>query len=219
VSRAAIGLAAALVITVAGVAEAQTDDELARARAHYEAGRALYGLGNFSDALREFAAGYQLAHRPQFLIDIAHAYRRLAEPLKAREMCERFLAEATPDDPQRPAVGKLIEELDRELARARSSTAIPAEAAAAVRAPPPPSAVAAPALDAPARPQPVAATPSVASNHGESPSRFRRYWWIIPLVGAVLAAAAVGLYFGLRSSNQFDCGSVQLGCFDASGLR
>src|SRR3954467_11063977 len=91
-----------MVLACAGHAQAQTDDPVASARTHFEAGRALYQLGNYNDALREFAAGYELAPRPQFLLNLGQCYRELDDLQHAREMYQRYLHDAPPTDAERP---------------------------------------------------------------------------------------------------------------------
>lgn len=113
---------AALLLLAGGVARA--DDE-ERARAHFEAGRVQYNLGDYKAAVHEFAAGYRLVPRPEFLVNLGQAYRRLGELERAREMYERFLADAPPDDHARPQVRVLIAEVNRELARVRAAAAPP----------------------------------------------------------------------------------------------
>src|SRR5262245_8458149 len=81
---------------------ARADELESQARTHYAAGKALYELGNYSDALRELLAGYSLVPKPQFLLNLGQCYRRLGEPLKAREMYAKYLATSQPTDPVRP---------------------------------------------------------------------------------------------------------------------
>ena len=54
---------------IAAPARAGVDDEQ-RARGHYEIGLGLYRLGDYHGALKEFAAGYELAHKPGFLSNL-----------------------------------------------------------------------------------------------------------------------------------------------------
>ena len=106
------------VLACAGGARAQNDDPIARARTHFEAGRALYQLGNFTEALREFAAGYQLAPRPQFLLNLGQCYRKLDDLKNAREMYQRYLHDAPTTDAERPQAEQILLEIDRQIGRA-----------------------------------------------------------------------------------------------------
>jgi tetratricopeptide (TPR) repeat protein len=159
-----------------------------RARAHFEAGRALYSLGSYTDAVREFTAGYQLVPNPTFLINLAQAYRKLDDLPKARAMFEKFLAEAPTDDPYRPQSEQLL----KQIGPAPPSPAPLPEPAARLTPPPTP--------DRSAPPPP--------------PRRFlRRHWWIIPVSIAAAAGLAVGIYFAARPSDP--CGPATLGCLAA----
>jgi tetratricopeptide (TPR) repeat protein len=72
-----------------------------RAKNHFEAGRALYYLGNYAEAIREFSAGYELTRKPEFLINLGQAYRKLEDLPRAAEMYQRFLDTAPPTAPER----------------------------------------------------------------------------------------------------------------------
>jgi tetratricopeptide (TPR) repeat protein len=181
--------AVAMVLVLAAALPARADDEqaLARARSHFEIGRGYFRLGNYAEAVREFTAGYDLAPRPQFLLNLGQCYRALHENARARAMLEKFLADAPADDPERPAVLKLVEELKQQ----------PDERAPAA-APAPVAPAAAPAAG-------VAVAPTDA---GSRPTFVQRHWWIFPVGAVVLAGVAVGIYFGARPSDA---------CSDAGG--
>src|SRR5438477_2623625 len=100
--RAALVLAQVAVWSA--IAHAQQDAAFARAKTHFEAGRALYNLGNYYDAVREFAAGYELAPKPQFLINLGQCYRRLENFEKAREMYQKYLTDVPGESPERAQV-------------------------------------------------------------------------------------------------------------------
>ena len=111
----------AVVLLTAGSAWAQTQsrpagDDLARARTHFEAGRALFHLGNYTESVREFAAGYQLAPRPLFLFNLGQCYRKLDDLTKAREMYQRYLRDAPPSDPERVEAQDELVEIDKLIA-------------------------------------------------------------------------------------------------------
>src|SRR4051812_7999069 len=110
-------LAFALACVLAGIvsSSAMGEDALVLAREHYAAGRAAYDGGQYDEALRRFEAGYALAPRPQFLINLGQTYRKLGKPRLARYMFQKFMAASAEDDPQRPSVTSLIDEIDIEL--------------------------------------------------------------------------------------------------------
>jgi tetratricopeptide (TPR) repeat protein len=203
--------ALALVVLATVAAHAEPDRE-SRARAHYEVGLGMYNLGNYADAVREFSAGYALSPRPQFLINLGQAYRKLHELDRAAEMYRKYLSVAPADAKDRADVRNLLDEVEAERAHAPPATAQP---------PPPPSSPAtnAPAAttaptNAPATAEPVA--PALVAGAPPPPraSGLRRWWWTIP-VSAVVVGAAVGvtLYFTLRSSD-VACGSATIACVD-----
>jgi tetratricopeptide (TPR) repeat protein len=84
----------------------------ARARDHFETGRALYRVGQYEAAAREFAAGYDLVPKPEFLLNMGQAYRELHQGAQARELFLRFLAAAPPDHPRRADVEYLLRQPD-----------------------------------------------------------------------------------------------------------
>jgi hypothetical protein len=171
------------------VGAAHAEDELdARARNHYEAGRTHYRLGNFREALREFTAGYELTHKPRFLINIAQAFRKLGDDASARKLLERYLSESRGDDPVRKQAQQQLD----ELGPARDPIITEP------KADPPPPPVAAPA-------------PVVTVNQPAPPpkrSKLRHLGWIIPLSAAVVAGVAVGIYFGVNDP----CRGSTIGC-------
>lgn len=177
-------------------APAEATDAEERSRLHYEIASGFYNLGNYTEAAREFAAGYQLTKKPEFLIDLGQCYRKLNDRARAAEMFKKYLAEAPPSElERRRAAEQVLGEIERELA-----------APGPVAAPP------APVLTAPA-PAPRAV------DRGATPpprkSGFRRLWWILPVVAVVVAGAALTAYFLTRPS--VDCGGASFGCVTFPG--
>jgi tetratricopeptide (TPR) repeat protein len=176
----------ALLVLVAALPARADDDRETRARAHYEVGLGMYHLGNYRDAVREFSAGYELAPRPEFLINLGQAYRKLHDFDRAREMFKRYLATSDAQAPDRKQVLQLLDEVEH---------AQPVAPAAIAESPAPAALVAAP---------------------GPPPhkSALKRFWWTIP-VGAVLVGTALGLtlYFTLPPS-QVACKSATIACVD-----
>jgi tetratricopeptide (TPR) repeat protein len=198
-ARSVVLLVAALLLgLVAPAAADPSEEDLRRARAYFEAGRALYSLGRYDDALKEFTAGYQLAPRPLFLINLGQSYRRLGRNDEAIAMYRRFMAEAPPNDPNRAEVERVVAEL----------TNAPAA--------PPQSPAVVPRATAPAAPQERAPAVVAAAPTPGRPAFARRHWWIFPLAGVVVAGLAVGIYFAARPAG-LNCGAAGLGCVDAGG--
>src|SRR3954468_5602315 len=110
-------LVAALLLSTALVtpAPARSAGGAERARAHYEIGLGLYRLGDYHAALKEFAAGYELARKPGFLLNLGQTYRKLGELREARDLYRQFLAEVRLDDPARPQAQKVLLEIEDAL--------------------------------------------------------------------------------------------------------
>jgi tetratricopeptide (TPR) repeat protein len=189
----------ACILGAVGAARAETPDAIARARTHFQAGQALYKLGNYTDAIREFSAGYALVPRVEFLINLGQSYRKLDDLGKAREMYKRFLAEADPKDPARAQIQSVLSDVEKEIA---------------LRPAPKPEPVVVPKPEPKPQPQ-VDLRPSPGVVVVEQPPKkswARRNWWVFPVVGAVvIAGAAVGIYFGTRST-QVGCSDASFGC-------
>jgi tetratricopeptide (TPR) repeat protein len=188
-NRAILWLLAALLLPLA--ARAESADDLGRAKTHFVAGRALYELGNYPEAIREFSAGHRLAPRPQFLLNLGQCYRKLGDLEQARAMYRRFLGEVGPDDPQRAEAQEVLAVIERSLAEH----------------PQPPGSVRA------AAPGDAAAGALVKPALASRRPFIKRHWWIIP-ASVVVAGVGVGLgvYYGTRSSSP--CSSANLGCWN-----
>jgi tetratricopeptide (TPR) repeat protein len=173
-----------LIVGAAGAAQAQSSDEVSRAKTHFEAARALYSLGKYESALGEFSSGYALVPKPRFLLNIGHCHRKLGQPDKAREAYARFLAEVPADDPDREEAQRYLAEVEK----------------AATPVTPPPQVSAPPS---------VVVTPAPAPD--KRSSKLKHLYWAIPVGAAVIVGVAVGAYYGSRPS--VDCSGETLGCF------
>ncbi|HEX6838089.1 MAG TPA: tetratricopeptide repeat protein [Polyangia bacterium] len=186
-------LAVVLLVSTALVTPARASgaDDEERARGHYEIGLGLYRLGDYQGALKEFAAGYELARKPGFLLNLGQTYRKLGELREARDMYRQFLAEVARDDPARPEARKVLAEIEQAIRKSpppdssspSSSAAATPEPAPAVAAP----AVTAPAVSAPAEPAPVAVQATAP------PHQHRR---ALRIGGIVVGVVGVGLLGG-----------------------
>jgi tetratricopeptide (TPR) repeat protein len=199
-----VAVIASLLMAWVQFAGADDEDRLRRARAHYEAGRALYTLGRYDDALREFLSGHQLTPRPRFLLNMGQCYRMLEQPEKARAMFLAYL-----DDPSSfsdEAERKKVEELLQEATRA-----------AAARPPPNTAAPQPPAPQAVAQPVQTQAPVPIVS-HAPAKASGRRLLWLVPLAGVVVVGVALGVGLGLGLAP--DCPAAGgLGCIDGRPAR
>ena len=209
IARIARLLVLSICFTV-GSAHAQSQADLNRARAHFEAGRALYSLGNYAEALREFQSGYQLAPRPQFLLNIGLTQYKLHDLVKARASLTQYVENAPKSEGGIKRAREMLAEIDRTLASQ----------------PPPPVAPPPPVVTTPPTPPPTVATPppsavvlTAAPLPPPKKSWPARYWWVFPVGAAAIAGIAVGVYFGTRGGGSVDCTTPPLGCLDGTHAR
>jgi tetratricopeptide (TPR) repeat protein len=172
------------------VASGPSPDAVARAKVLYQAGRTHYELGNYSEAIRDFAAGYSLAPRPEFLVNLGQAYRAAGDTEKALEMFEKYLERAPPDAPPRAEVVRLIASLREQPGK----------------------------VDAPRRleiapttlPTTAAESPAVAPTTPPS-----KVGWVVAGVGVAVALGVAAVIFGV-AMNPVTCAPTRtLGCVDA----
>jgi tetratricopeptide (TPR) repeat protein len=105
-------LVAALVAVVAAApARAQPDDKTARAKALFDEANKHYDLREFPEAIDLFRKAYDLMPDPEFLFDIAQAYRQLHDCRNADEFYRTFLRNR-PDADNRAKVEKFIVDMD-----------------------------------------------------------------------------------------------------------
>ena len=177
------GLLLLCAIASQAFAEEPLDAVVEQAKLHHRAGESLYLLGRYSEALREFQAGYALTPRPEFLLNLGQVYRKLGDPRAAIGMFEKFLLSTTEGDPRRSAVADVLKQLHTEAS---------AQASAAPPAPPTPSVATEVRVAAPAPPR----------------RRWYRDWLGGTLGGIGLAGIAVGA--GLFAQANGTIGDSQL---------
>src|SRR6476620_9664076 len=140
----------ALALLAGTVAHAQsTDDRAAQAKQHYESGMARFQLGEWDAAIAECQAGFRIKPVPQFLYNIAQAYRLSKRWEKSLNFYQKYLR-MEPKAPNRADVERHIAQLNKLIAeQGRTATAPPTEAAPAPAPAPKPAQVEAPPAPAP----------------------------------------------------------------------
>jgi len=208
--RARLLVAGVVAVTVlwGGAARAQAPDRaeiLRQARQHFLDGKKAFEGKRYPAAYQEFQAGYELEPKPGFLLDMAHAARKMGDLAQARELCQRFL-HTEPSDAERRMAQQLVREIDRKLAPAlklAASTAAPSptgetEATLVASEPlPEPPEVELPRLSA--KPESLSPEPLLLSpvpqpgepSQRDQPSSSRGWLWAGLAVVVVGAAAAV----------------------------
>src|SRR5262245_56142933 len=100
---------AVILCLLSAQATAQTDEDVRRAREHYRKGEAAYAAERFDDAYKEFEAGYAIAPKPAFLLNMAHSERRRGELRNARALYLKYLL-VEPQSKYRPEVEQVVGE-------------------------------------------------------------------------------------------------------------
>jgi tetratricopeptide (TPR) repeat protein len=185
-------IAGAMLLFTAATARADGQpaggDPKARAQVHYEAGVCAYNIGEFESAIREWKEGYRILALPDFLFNIAQAYRGTRDHQNALFFYNAFLRER-PDAPNVEEVTALRDEMQRILAEQR---------AAAPEGPGPKEAPV-PARPAPEEPPPVAALTSAPVDPRSSGRSVRLTGAAVAGGGAALLAT--GVVFSLAASS------------------
>jgi tetratricopeptide (TPR) repeat protein len=187
---------------------AQANDEVDKARARYEQGRALYQIGRYDDAIREFNAGWDLSQKPRFLYNLALCYRKLGDLPKTRDYLRRYLSLAPDNDANRHSIEGQLADVEAELgtqpagkspAATTPSTSSPVEARPSLATP------------APAASDQSPAGAQLTTTAPPHKSAKRHLAWAIPLSVAVAGVAiGLGVYYGTRGG----C-DASVGCIDA----
>jgi hypothetical protein len=196
-------------LLLTGAGRAQADE--AEGRRHWKAGQDLYQQKRFIEAAHEFEAGFAVAPRPLFLLNIGHAYRRANELIKAKNAYEALLR-LQPDLPQRTEVEGYIKSINDALQAGETTVSepvtrpppqpispLPARQVEIIPAPPPPR-LAPPVISAP---EPVMVPPYVEAREtapDSSVSVFRKPWfWVV--TGAVIAGGVAVAIIASRPSS------------------
>lgn len=116
----AAALIASLLVLGARPALAQSTEQ-DQAREHYKKGLAAYNLGQYSEAASEFEAAYRLFLDPALLFNIAQAHRMNGELEKALNGYRSYLRTAAPGTRDRAQAEKWRQELEREVAKAKTA--------------------------------------------------------------------------------------------------
>lgn len=197
----------ALVALIAAAPAMAAPADEAEGRRRWKAGQELYAQKRYLEAAREFEAGYAVAPRPLFLMNIGHAYRRANELNKAKSAYESLLR-LQPDLAQRAELEGYIKSIDDALQAGETTIPEPLRpmpTPAAPSAPPPretvvtlpPLAPMAGTVD----PAPVPAYVDARDGAEPAPSGsiFKKPWfWVI--AGAVVAGGVAVAIIASRPS-------------------
>jgi len=207
-------LALLLAATANGTSHADPDlaaERDAQARAYFERGVAHVKAHRYLEARAEFAAGYELSHRPTFLFNMAECSRLDGRLDLAREGYERYLREA-PTGPEAENAKKRLATLGDKVEPP------PAPSSPTPAAPPPPPQIVGPppmfvAPDADS-PSPTTAVTACAGGTCD-----RAPWSQKQVIGVAVGATglvfvATGLWYWRRSVSRGDqvTAACAIGC-------
>jgi len=120
------GICAILCIALASAAARADDERVPEAQKRYEAGMASYHLEEYDKAIEEWEAGYRLKPAPQFLYNIAQAYRLSNRPEKALGFYQKYLKLA-PKAANRREVERHIEALGKVVEQQKQAAERPSQ--------------------------------------------------------------------------------------------
>ena len=171
--RLSLAIAIVSVLAFAGTASAASSEREARRLA--QEAQKFYDLSKFEDALKDFAASYELSPKPALLFNMAQCHRMLNNYEKAAFTYRRYLSQV-PNAPNAAQVREFIKEMEAKRAEGETAkksggaatddwTAPPASAAPATGAvpPPPPAPVPPPGSVASEQPGAGSGTPNVTA--------------------------------------------------------
>ena len=122
VLRLAAGLAALTVapaVTPPPIAHAQTDEQIARARALFTEGQSAYDAGRFQEAVTKMREAYDITHSPELAFNVARVYERMSEYQEAIRYFRIYLRQGQPSAEVRTDVERRIEALREAERRSR----------------------------------------------------------------------------------------------------
>src|SRR5262245_50367416 len=123
--RIAILVALALAwISSAAPAHADGAEESAEAKSFFEKGMAHFQLEEYDAAIEKWEAGFRIRPVPEFLYNIAQAYRLSHRPEKALNFYQKYLRMA-PKAPNRADVEKHIAALQTLVDQSQRAASLP----------------------------------------------------------------------------------------------
>jgi tetratricopeptide (TPR) repeat protein len=176
-------------LVLPAVAVAQSSEESAKAKAFYEKGMARFQLEEYEAAIALWQDGFRNKPLPEFLYNIAQAYRLSKQPERALFFYKRYLS-MSPNAPNRAEVERHITSLERFL---REQSSITNAAPTAPREPRP--------NEQPPSTQP--STPPAAVTVSTPPPKkpiYKKGWFWGVIGGVAAAAIIVGVGVGVGAT-------------------
>ena len=186
-----------LTIALGSASPVFADSGKAVAQRAYAEGKRLYDVGEYAKALAEFKRAYLNYEEASFLYNMAQCHRALGDKKEAIRAYKSYLRNS-PNAALAADVRRIVGELEAALEQERNAS----EASARAAASPPPGTLP-PAheitVSPAAAPATVSATPATTLEVAATPpaKHARKTWWVWPVVGVVVAGAAVGIAVGV----------------------
>ncbi|MCU1282243.1 MAG: hypothetical protein JWM53_5789, partial [bacterium] len=193
-------LALALLVALPSPARAGDDNATAVARDAYDKGMAHYHLEEYDPAIEEWERGFRAKPAPEFLYNIAQAYRLSKRPEKALSFYQKYLR-VNPEAKNRDEVERHMATLRDIVEKQKSSAESPPQTTL------PTPATTTPAPAATTNPSTAATTTTrgdlVAQPEQRPVYKKAWFWGVIGGVAAVaVAGVVVGVVYGTRSNVQ-----------------
>lgn len=188
----------------------EEEDRAAKARVHYETGMAHFNLEEWDAAIAEWEEGYRIKPVPEFLFNIAQAYRKSSRYERALTFYQRYLRLA-PKTENRAEVERQIEQL-KPLAEEEKHRVPKLEPPPP--APPPRATEPAPPRVAEPAPRPAPSPtvtpaseprPELVARAPEKRPVYKKGWFWAVTIGAVAvvgAGVALGVVYGTRDNTK-----------------
>lgn len=189
-----IRTAICLVAISAGLAGAQPAAQQ-QAKQHFKQAKTLQEAGNYDAAALEYAAAYELDHRPEMLFNIAQVQRLGKHKREAIDYYERYLA-AQPDGAGAREARQWIAELSRQIEPERATD----KPVAPEKAPTVPPAPNGPPGEVPSHPPPRDPVTAPAAAQSSPQLRIAGF----ATAGAGVLALGAGVLFGMRARSASD---------------
>jgi tetratricopeptide (TPR) repeat protein len=163
-----------------GLPEEDHSQLVEQAKRYFASGNEHYAAGRYKEAIRDFQAGYALVPRPNFLVNLGQAYRKLGDLVRAKEAYVSYVRALPLDSTLRDQALQVLAEIEVQLQERR-----PESEDATASAPVP-------------VPAPLPAAPP-AADRGRSTGVLP---WLTAGTGVALAGA--GVVFELRARSASD---------------
>ena len=200
---------AAFVLALALTTVARADEETAVAKDAYDKGMAHYHLEEYDAAIEEWERGFRAKPAPEFLYNIAQAYRLSKRPDKALSFYQKYLR-VNPDAKNRGEVERHIATLKEIVDKQKSSAESPPQTTLPAVPPSPPASTTT-ATSPPAATPATGTTATTTSGRAdlvaqpaERPVYKKAWFWGVMggVAAVVVAGVVVGVVYGTRSNVQ-----------------